>query len=370
MSKVLITGGAGFIGSHTVDYFIKKGFEVNVIDNLNKYSHKNHIKPKYLNKKAKYFFGDCRNSNILKRALDGVSYIIHDCSLVGTGHSMQNFDEYISNNIEGTSNIWKNIIDKKIKIKKFIQASSVSVYGEGAYKCKKDGIFYPINRGSEVKSKVWRIKCPKCKLFCEPFPTNEKSPLNSKSIYSLTKQHQEQISKMIGETYGYNVVICRYFNCYGSRLSLSNPYTGVTSIFINNIINELKPTLFEDGKQLRDYIHVSDVARAKYHLLIKKNLKNSVFNLGTGKPTSLINLIRLINKINNSDINPHITNEFRVGDIRSSFADIKLLKNSGFKNLIKLRSGLEEMIDYAKFLNPSSQKNIYFDMKKKGLIIS
>ncbi len=366
---MLITGGAGFIGSHTVDYFIKKGFEVSVIDNLNKYSHKNNIKPKYLNHKAKYFFGDCRNSTILNKALEGVSYVIHDCSLVGTGHSMQNFDEYISNNVEGTSNLWKNIINKRIKIKKFIQASSVSVYGEGAYKCNKHGIFYPIDRGFGIKNKIWKIRCPKCKTFCDPFPTSEKSPLYSKSIYSLTKQHQEQISKMIGETYGYDVAICRYFNCYGSRLSLSNPYTGVTSIFINNIINNNKPTLFEDGEQLRDYIHVSDVVRAKYHLLLKTNLRSDVFNLGTGKSTSLNKLIKLINKINKSDINPYITNEFRVGDIRSSFADIKLLKNSGFKNFIKLNKGLEEMIDYAKFLNPKSQKNIYFDMKKKGLII-
>ena len=137
-----------------------------------------------MNKKAKYFFGDCRNSNILKKALDGVSYVIHDCSLVGTGHSMQNFDEYISNNIEGTSNIWKNIINKKIKIKKFIQASSVSVYGEEHINVKRMD-FYPINRGLDVKNKIWKIKCPKCKLFCEPFPTNEKSPFNSKSIYSF-----------------------------------------------------------------------------------------------------------------------------------------------------------------------------------------
>ena len=182
MSKILITGGAGFIGSHTVDFFIKKGYEVSVIDSLNKHTHKKKVKPNYLNKKAKYFFGDCRKDTILDKALEGADYIIHDCSLVGTGQSMSDFNEFISNNIISTSNLWKKIINNKIKIKRFIQASSVSVYGEGAYKCKKHGIFFPNSRDKYLKNKIWKIKCDKCGTFCNPIPTKENSPLNSKSI--------------------------------------------------------------------------------------------------------------------------------------------------------------------------------------------
>ena len=370
MSKVLITGGAGFIGSHTVDYFIQKGWNVNVIDSLHEYSHKDKIKPKYLNKKAKYFFGDCRDDKVIRKALDGVTHIIHDCSLVGTGHSMSNFNSYINNNIVSTSNLWKNIIEKKLKIKRFIQASSVSVYGEGAYKCPNHGVFFPESREQKFKKNIWNVRCNKCKSISIPIPTKENAPLNSKSIYSLSKQHQEDISTMIGKTFGVDVVICRYFNCYGSRLSLSNPYTGVSSIFINNILNNKNPFLFEDGEQLRDYIHVNDLVRAKYHLLTKKKVNQSIYNLGTGKSTSLKKLIKIINEINSSNIDPYISNEFRVGDIRSSFADIKAISNLGFKSKINLKDGLNEMVDYAKTINPKSQKNIYFDMKKKGLIIS
>lgn len=370
MAKVLITGGAGFIGSHTTDFLIDKGFDVNVIDNLSLYTHPNGVKPEYLNKKAKYFFGDCRDSKVMNKALDGVNYVIHDCSLVGTGHSISNFDEYIQNNIASTSSLWDHIIKKKIKIKKFIQASSVSIYGEGSYKCEEHGIFYPEYRKIFSKKKLWGIKCNKCQKLAKPISTKENSPLNSRSIYSLTKQHQEEISKMIGEIYEIDVITCRYFNCYGSRLSLSNPYTGVTSNFINNIVNNISPMVYEDGGQLRDYIHVKDLVRAKYTILIKKRLKNKIFNIGSGLPTSLLDLIKEINKINDSDISPIITNEYRVGDIRSSFANINQLKNIGFKNFVSLKEGLKEMIFYAKEKSPKKQKKIYFEMKRKGLIIS
>ena len=368
MSKVLITGGAGFIGSHTADYFIKRGLEVNVIDNLSENVHINKKKPNYLNKKVKYFFGDMRDSDLLKKALNGVSYVVNDYSLVGTGISMHDFNNFLNNNIIGTSNLWHVIISNKLKIKRFIQASSVSVYGEGKYKCNNHGIFYPSSR-LLYKKKGWDVFCEKCKKFAKVQATDEKSEKESNSIYSLTKQHQEEISMMLGKNYGIETIVCRYFNCYGSRLSFNNPYTGVTSIFINSILQNVRPIVYEDGNQIRDYIHVSDLVRAKYLLTTKKKLKNNVFNLGTGIPLKLIEILEIINKINKSAVKPKITNEFRKGDIRSCFANIKNLENLNFVCKKNIYDGLEEMIKNSE-ISKINNKKTYSFMKSKGLIIS
>ena len=290
--------------------------------------------------------------------------------MVGTGQSMFNFDDFINSNISGISSLWHVIITNKIKLKKFILASSVSVYGEGAYQCEKHGVFYPKNRKFSKTKNTWDIFCPQCNKISFPIATSENSNMDSRSVYSLTKQHQEEISLMLGKTYGIETIICRYFNCYGSRLSLNNPYTGVSSIFINNIMNNFNPVIFEDGNQLRDYIHVSDLVNAKYLLLKNKNLKFNTYNIGTGKPISLLNLIEKINYLNKSSVKPNITNEYRVGDIRSSYANIKRLKGIKFKQKISIEKGLEEMIDYARNNKMIKQINSYDELKRKGLIVS
>ena len=369
MSKILITGGAGFIGSHTADYFIDKGFEVNVIDNLSESVHLKNKKPSYLNKKVKYFFGDLRDENIIQKAIKDVSYIINDYSLVGTGISMYDFNNFFYNNIVGTTNLWNVIIKNKIKIKRFIQASSVSVYGEGKYVCKKHGIYYPNSRIIKKNKKNWQISCPRCKNIMTSKPTHEKSPKNSNSIYSLTKQHQEEISLMIGANYGIETIICRYFNCYGSRLSFNNPYTGVTSIFLNSLLQNKKPIIFEDGNQVRDYIHISDLVRSKYLLLTKSKLKHNIFNIGSGKPINLLKIVKILNKINNSSIEPMITNEFRKGDIRNCYANINRIKDLNFEVKKDLFDGLEEM-----YFNSKKSKldllNSYNYLKNNGLIVT
>ena len=369
MSKILITGGAGFIGSHTADYFINKGFEVNVIDNLSESIHLQNKKPSYLNKKVKYFFGDLRDKNIIQKAIKDVSYIINDYSLVGTGISMYDFNNFFYNNIVGTTNLWNVIIKNKIKIKRFIQASSVSIYGEGKYFCKKHGIYYPNSNIIKRNKKNWHICCPRCNQIMIPKPTDEKSPKNSNSIYSLTKQHQEEISLMIGANYGIETIICRYFNCYGSRLSLNNPYTGVTSIFLNSILQNKKPILFEDGNQIRDYIHVSDLVRSKFLLLTKSKLKHNIYNIASGKPTSLLKIVKILNQINKSSIEPIITNEFRKGDIRNCYANINRLKDLNFKAKVNLVNGLEEMYANSEKSNLDIDDS-YNNLKNKGLILS
>jgi len=344
-----VTGGAGFIGSHTVDMLVDKGYEVTVLDNLEPQVH-GRQKPKYLNPKARYIFGDIRNRSAWVKALNGVEGIIHLAASVGVGQSTYMPVKYLRTNTIGTSILYDILLKNKAlrkRIKKIVVASSKSIYGEGAYYCKKDGVVYPPLRSIEqLKNKDWEVHCPICGEYVTPIGIKEDKPPQNLSTYALSKYDTERLAVNYGITLDVPTVAFRYFNVYGPRQSLSNPYTGVIAIFLSRIKNKKEPVLFEDGMQQRDFIYVNDIAAA--NVIGIESKVSGVYNVGTGKPTSLIQMISKIEELLDVKIEPKITGEFRFGDNRHDFADItKARKELKFSPKWPLEKGLKELIDWS-----------------------
>lgn len=349
MSQVLVTGGGGFIGSHTVDYLIQEGFNVRVLDNLEPQVH-GMREFKYRNEKAEYQIGDIRFKKHWRKAINDVDFIVHLAGAVGIAQSFWQVKKYMDVNSIGTSNLYQLLIEEsglKKRIKKIVIASSKSCYGEGSYRCPEHGVFNPMQRPlDQLERKKWEVLCPQCGKESRPEAIKESKPLQNLNPYSLSKYTTEQLSLDYSYALGIDTVALRFFNIYGSRQSLSNPYTGVMAIFLSRLKNNHSPVLFEDGKQLRDYVHVEDVAR----IIGKSLLKGSgVYNLGTGKGTSLIDISNELASLVGKDIEPMITGDFRPGDNRHDFANNSKLKSEiGFSNFTPLKNGLEELINWSK----------------------
>lgn len=325
MEKVLVTGGLGFIGSHTVDELIKRGYEVKVLDNL-EYQVHGGIIPKYKNEDALYIHGDIRHRKSWISALQDVDYIIHMAGSVGIGQSFWESKKYVDTNVSGTALLYelltKNVNLRK-RINKIVVASSKSLYGEGSYMCENHGLQAPDVRPiAQLKRKEWEVKCPICGSDMVATGVKESKYPQNLNPYSLSKYATERLAMDYSYSLGIPTVAFRYFNIYGERQSLSNPYTGVMAIFISRIKNNNSPFLFEDGKQLRDYIYVKDVAKFNVDAL---NKGNGVYNLGTGTAFSLLGIVKMLNNALGTNIHPTVSNEFRPGDNRHDFADISTL---------------------------------------------
>lgn len=349
MNKILVTGGMGFIGSHTVDKLIDKGYEVRVLDNLEEQVHLGK-KPDYLNQKAEYIIGDVRKSADWKKALENVEYVIHLAAAVGVGQSFWQPKKYMEVNATGTAILYEILTkNKKIKdnIKKIVVASSKSIYGEGAYRCKVHGLIHPPVRSLEqMKDNKWEVKCQECSSSVEPTGIFESKPAQNLNPYALSKYCTERLAIDYSYSLSIPTVAFRYFNVYGPRQSLSNPYTGILAMFLSRVKNDKPPIIFEDGKQLRDFIYVEDIA--EFNLKALEN-GEGVYNLGTGKTNSLISLAEEIKKQFNSDVELNITGEFRPGDNRHDFANIsKLTKDFGSYNFKDISKGMESLIEFGK----------------------
>ncbi|MCM8811019.1 MAG: NAD-dependent epimerase/dehydratase family protein, partial [Candidatus Omnitrophica bacterium] len=322
MEKVLVTGGCGFIGSHLVDKLLEKNYQVIVYDNLDKQVHPDGI-PEYINLNSRYIFEDIRKKKELKKLIKEVDYIFHFAAKVGVGQSQYQIEEYVDVNIRGTANLLDILVNTKNNVKKLIVASSMSIYGEGLYKCEKCGDVKPELRDfKEEKIDNWEPKCPFCSGEIKPVPTPETLPLKSNSIYAISKKEQEEMALLIGKTYKIPVVSLRFFNVYGPRQSLSNPYTGVCAIFLSRIKNNNPPVIFEDGLQTRDFIWVEDVVNACILSMEKEAANYEIFNVGSGKPISILEIANLLIKLLGKDLKPDITFKFRKGDVRHCYADI------------------------------------------------
>ncbi|MEM3829246.1 MAG: NAD-dependent epimerase/dehydratase family protein, partial [Conexivisphaerales archaeon] len=282
IEKVLVTGGAGFIGSHVVDLLIEKDYEVKILDNLEPQVHGIEGKlPSYLNENVTLITGDTRNREDLVKSLEDVDAVIHLAAAVGVGQSMYQISKYVSYNTLGTANLLDVVVNERNNVKKIIVASSMSIYGEGKYYCERCGYVYPKLRDEEqLNKKEWEPKCPICKHEITPVPTDEDKPLNPTSIYAQTKRHQEEMVLLIGRTYGIPSVALRFFNVYGPRQSLRNPYTGVAAIFLSRLLNNKPPYVFEDGNQTRDFVHVKDIAQAVVLALEKSSANYLPLNVG------------------------------------------------------------------------------------------
>lgn len=366
--KALVTGGAGLIGSHLTDLLIEKGYDVTILDNLDNQTHPNG-KPAWINPKAKFVLGDVRSQVHLEEALKDVNIVFHQAAFGGFTSELT---KYLDSNVTGTGKIFEVIKEKHLPVKKIVIASSQAIYGEGTYSCVSCKIQYPPYRSLRyLKNKEWEVKCPKCNKEMKPELTNEEKPLQGNTIYAMSKFFEEKLALSLGKQLEIPVVALRYAVTYGPRQSLYNPYTGVVSIFSTRILNNLGPVIYEDGLQTRDYIYVGDVARANLFVMENNNTSFKSFNVGTGKPTTTLELALALCKAYNKDILPILKSEFRPGDVRHFVHDRSKLSSLGFK----LSVSLEEGISYTKewILNQSNVKESFSDavklLKKYGVVL-
>jgi len=349
--KILVTGGAGFIGSHIVDELIRKGHEVRVLDNLDPQVHgPKQPKPGYLNPKAEFVRGDVRSRDRLKAALEDVDIVYHEAAAVGVGQSMYQIDHYVDVNCKGTGLLLDEIVNGEYDIRKLIVASSMSIYGEGVYECDRcDGTVYPEYRpAKQLEAHEWEMKCPKCGGIARPVPTSEEKPLRPTSVYAVSKRDQEELVLSTGKAYSIPSVALRYFNVYGPRQALSNPYTGVCAIFQSNIKNDNPPVIYEDGLQTRDFVDVRDIVQANMLALESSKADYEMFNVASGKPVSILHIAETFARLYGKKIKPEIKNKFRAGDIRHCFADISKIRKIGFTPKIDFEEGMKELVEWGK----------------------
>ncbi len=370
--KILVTGGAGFVGSHLVDALVKRGYGVRILDNLDPQVHgAAQAKPVYLNKYCDFIKGDVRDEKIFKKAIQGVDGIYHMAAAVGVGQSMYQIRKYIEVNTLGTAILLDLLVNARNKVGKLIVASSMSIYGEGPYKCKRCGFVYPkLRPDKQLEQRIWEMFCPGCGKKAQPQPTSEDKVLHPTSIYALSKRDQEEQCLIVGRSYKIPTVAMRYFNIYGSRQSLSNPYTGVAAIFSSRIKNNHSPLIYEDGLQTRDFIHVSDIVQANLLALANPKADYQALNVGTGRPTSILEVAKILIKLYKAKVSPQVVNNYRAGDIRHCYADISRIRQLGFSPQVSLEKGFPEFIEWGKIVRAEDKTSrASLELKSKGLTI-
>src|ERR1043165_1347704 len=347
---ILVTGGAGFIGSHLVDALVERGHSVRVLDALVPQVHGAAERPKYLKPEAEFLRGDVCDEAILGRALEGVEVVYHEAAEVGVGQSMYEMQRYVRANTFGTSVLLEHLVARRSRIRKLVVASSMSIYGEGAYACPVHGAVYPqLRPASQLRERRWEMECARCGSELRAMPTNEEKPLFPTSVYAITKQDQEQLCLVVGRAYDIPVVALRYFNVYGTRQALSNPYTGVCAIFSSRLLNGQRPVIFEDGQQARDFVHVSDIVRANLLALETDRADYKAVNVGTGRATSVGEVARLLAEGLGRELEAEFVGKYREGDIRHCIADISRARQLlGYEPRDTLEAGIPELLSWVR----------------------
>ncbi len=345
--RVLITGGAGFIGSHLADLFLENGYSVRAYDNLDPQVHGIDAKvPDYLNNEVEFIQGDVRDRESFARALQGCDTLVHFAAAVGVGQSMYEIMRYTSINTMGAATVLEEAVIQRDHIGRMLVASSMSIYGEGLYSCGNCGEVTPRLRPSQqLEERNWEMLCPSCGGSCDPLPTPESKPLYPTSVYAVNKRDHEELFISIGEAYGIPTTAMRFFNVYGERQALSNPYTGVGAIFASRLLNGKPPVVFEDGGQSRDFIHVKDIARGCFLALQSNRSAGRVYNLGTGRKLSILEVGQAIaNELGRPVDDFIVRNEYRAGDIRHCYADVTRAREElGFTAEKTFEDGVAEL---------------------------
>jgi dTDP-L-rhamnose 4-epimerase len=348
--KVLVTGGAGFIGSHLVDALLDEGHEVRVLDSLEPQVHGAGAEwPAWLPSEVEAIRGDVRDADAVRKALEGIEVVFHQGAAVGVGQSMYEIARYVSANSLGAGVLLEAIVSPASRVERMVVASSMSIYGEGAYETQDGEPAHPGLRSSQqLERRDWELRDDRGRPL-RPVPTPETKPLAPTSVYAVTKRDHEELFLTVGAAYQIPTVALRYFNVYGSRQALSNPYTGVAAIFSSRLLNGRPPLVNEDGEQTRDFVHVSDIVRTNLLAMRCPADGGRVYNVGTGRPTTIRRIGELLAASLGVEIEPEITGRFRAGDIRHCGADISRARAElGFEPAVRLEEGMHEVIDWVR----------------------
>jgi dTDP-L-rhamnose 4-epimerase len=345
--RVLITGGAGFIGSHLADLLLAEGHHVRALDSLDPQVHMDGVRPDHLSADVDLQIGDVRDRDAVRRALEGVDAVVHFAAAVGVGQSMYEIERYTSINAIGAAVLLEEALERRDAIRKLLVASSMSIYGEGQYRNPRtgeSGLAPWLRPESQLAAREWEVLADDGTPL-EPEPTAETKPLRPTSIYAIGKRDHEEMFLAVGAAYGVPTVALRFFNVYGERQALSNPYTGVAAIFSGRLLNDRPPVVFEDGAQTRDFIDVRDIVRCCLLALEQDGADGRTLNVGTGRPTSVNDVAQVIARGLGKEIEPEVVNQHRAGDIRHCFADTQLANELlGFRAEIPFEAGMEELL--------------------------
>ena len=368
--KILVTGGAGFIGSHTIDVLISKGYGVRVLDNLTPPVHIANQWPDYLPTRVEKMIGDVRERSAWEAALDSVDAVIH---LAAYQDYLPDFAKFFHVNCVGTALMYEIIVEKKLPIQKIVVASSQASYGEGKYTCPKCGDVFPGQRPeAQLKSKDWEVKCPTCGGAIKYQLTDELAWVNPSNAYGMSKYTEEMLAINLGRRYDIPTVGMRYSIVQGARQSFRNAYSGALRIFAMQTLADQRPTVYEDGQQIRDFVYVGDVAKANVLVLEDDRANYQAFNVGGGVGVTVEQFARVMIKSAGKNFEPLITQEYRFGDTRHIFSDVSKLKALGWQPQGNIENNCKEYIDWATtqkdFRNYASEARAH--MQKVGTVRS
>jgi dTDP-L-rhamnose 4-epimerase len=341
----LVTGGAGFIGSHLADVLLGAGHEVKLLDVLDPQVHDG--RPEYLAADAELIVGDIRDGEVVARCLDGVDRVVHLAAAVGVGQSMYEIERYTSVNAIGAAVLLERVLAVRDRIEKVVVASSMSIYGEGLYRCpvEEREVAPPPRPESQLAARQWEVRCPSCGAELEPLPTPESKPLQPTSVYAVGKRDHEELTLAVGRAYGIPATALRFFNVYGPRQALSNPYTGVAAIFSSRLLNGRPPIVFEDGRQSRDFVQVGDVAEAVRAALEPGAGDGEALNVATGRSVTVAEIATTLAEALGTAIEPEVRNEFRAGDIRHCVGDPARAREAlGWSAQVPFAAGMAELV--------------------------
>ena len=370
--RVLITGGAGFLGSHLADELLAHDYQVRVLDVLSPQVHGvGGARPGYLHPDVELIRADICHADAVRQALHGVSAVFHFAAAVGVGQSMYELEKYLGVNALGTAVLLEALMQHPVET--LIVASSMSVYGEGLYRAADGSLYTQAERSmAQLHAGVWELYDAQGNAL-KPLPTPESKPAALTSIYALSKYNQERMCLMIGRAYNIPTVALRFFNIFGPRQALSNPYTGVLAIFASRYLNGQPPMIFEDGRQQRDFVSVYDVVQACRLALEAPQAAGRVFNIGSGCALTIAEVAALMGRVlGKTDLAPCITNRYRTGDIRHCFADITQAQTVlGYAPRVPLAVGIESMVEWLVGQIADDQSHLASaELMKRGLILS
>ena len=348
--RILITGGAGFIGSHLCTRLLELGHSVRVLDNLTPQVHGTEESVRQASRSdVEFILGDVRCADTLGRSLAGIDVVYHLAAATGVGQSMYEIKEYSDCNVGGTAQLLDLLARDRRDAQRLIVASSRAVYGEGKYSCAQCGIVFPPPRSAaQMASGQWEVMCPQCSLEAQPVATDEDKPLRPGSVYAISKRDQEEMCICVGEAYGIPTTALRLFNVYGSGQSLRNPYTGIITIFAARIRNGEPPLIYEDGLETRDFVHVSDVVNALVLAMDSKKADYRVVNIGSGTALSVLDMAAVLIREMGADLTPRVIGKYRVGDIRHCHADLTRARELlNYEPKVTFSEGIREFLHWA-----------------------